>query len=80
MRFLPTSAWAIPYSVLICIAILTPSALGVGLLLRPSNISCFNAHASTLTILHYTPCPSQHWTCPPTWWPQAFTPPGNLLS
>ncbi|MPC33588.1 hypothetical protein E2C01_026943 [Portunus trituberculatus] len=24
--------------------------------------------------------PSQHLTCPPSWWPQASTPPDNLLS
>ncbi|MPC95219.1 hypothetical protein E2C01_090420 [Portunus trituberculatus] len=32
-------------------------------------------HASTLNILHYAPgspsWPSQHLTCPPSWWPQA---------
>ncbi|MPD00020.1 hypothetical protein E2C01_095468 [Portunus trituberculatus] len=63
---------------------MVPSALGVELPLRPWNISCFNAHASTLNILHYAPSsppwPSQHSTCPPSWWPQASTAPGNLLS
>ncbi|MPC71286.1 hypothetical protein E2C01_065558 [Portunus trituberculatus] len=46
----PTSAWATPHSVLICTAyvcLVTPSVLGVGLPLRPWNISCFSAHAST---------------------------------
>ncbi|XP_045134430.1 uncharacterized protein LOC123517993 [Portunus trituberculatus] len=44
------------------------------LLQRPSNISCFDAYASTFT-LHYTPSsppwPSQHLTCPSSWRPQA---------
>ncbi|MPC97636.1 hypothetical protein E2C01_092959 [Portunus trituberculatus] len=84
---LPTSAWTTPRSVLTCIAyvcLVTPSALDVGLPLRPWNISCFNAHASSLNTLHYAPgsppWPSQHSTCPPSWQPQASTPPGNLLS
>ncbi|MPC72610.1 hypothetical protein E2C01_066922 [Portunus trituberculatus] len=62
----------------ICLVI--PSALGVGLTLRPWNISCFNAHASTFNIcnlLHYAPGSlpwrSQHSTCPPFWQP-ATTP------
>ncbi|MPC13621.1 hypothetical protein E2C01_006361 [Portunus trituberculatus] len=83
----PTSAWATPRSVLTCTAyvcLVTPSVLGVGLLMRPWNISCFNAHASTLKILHYAPgsppWPSQHSTCPPSWQRHASTPPGNLLS
>ncbi|MPC29230.1 hypothetical protein E2C01_022452 [Portunus trituberculatus] len=83
---LPASSWVTPHSVLTCIAyvcLLTPSALGVGLPLRPWNISCFNAHASSLNILHYAPgsppWPSQHSTCPPSWRPQASTSPGNLL-
>ncbi|MPC53845.1 hypothetical protein E2C01_047747 [Portunus trituberculatus] len=45
-----TSAWATPRSVLTCTAyvcLVTPSASGVRLPLRPWNISCFNAHAST---------------------------------
>ncbi|MPC74952.1 hypothetical protein E2C01_069335 [Portunus trituberculatus] len=53
----PASAWATPRSVLVCTAyvcLVTPSALGVGLPLRQWNISCFNAHASTLNILHNT--------------------------
>ncbi|MPC99436.1 hypothetical protein E2C01_094849 [Portunus trituberculatus] len=73
---LPTSAWATPYSVFTCTAyvcLVTTSALGVGLPLRPWNISCFNAHASTLTILHYAPGSSpwlsQHSTSPPSWQP-----------
>ncbi|MPC38484.1 hypothetical protein E2C01_031991 [Portunus trituberculatus] len=68
------SAWATPRSVLSCIAYVcpvTPSALGVGLPMRPWNISCFNAHASSINILHYAPgsppWPSQHSTCPPSW-------------
>ncbi|MPC76945.1 hypothetical protein E2C01_071382 [Portunus trituberculatus] len=84
---LPATGWATPRSVLTCIAyvcLMTPSALGVRLPLRPWNISCFNAHASSLNILHYapgsTPCPSQHSTCPPSWRPQASTPLDNLLS
>ncbi|MPC55264.1 hypothetical protein E2C01_049196 [Portunus trituberculatus] len=44
-----------PYTVLLtCIAyvcLVTTSALGVGLSLRPWNISCFNAHASSLIML-----------------------------
>ncbi|MPC78313.1 hypothetical protein E2C01_072797 [Portunus trituberculatus] len=60
------------------------SALGVGLPLRPSNISCSTVHASTPTALHYVPgslpWASQHSTCPPSWWPQVSTPPSNLLS
>ncbi|MPD05227.1 hypothetical protein E2C01_100958 [Portunus trituberculatus] len=66
------------------VCLVTPSALGVGLPLRPWNISCFNAHTSSLNILHYAPgsppWPSQHLTCPSSWRPQASTPPGNLLS
>ncbi|MPC19029.1 hypothetical protein E2C01_011933 [Portunus trituberculatus] len=84
---LPTSVRATPRSVLTCIAyvdLVTTSALGVGLPLRPWNISCFIAHASSLNILHYAPGsppqPSQHSTCPPSWRPQAYTSPGNLLS
>ncbi|MPC71031.1 hypothetical protein E2C01_065298 [Portunus trituberculatus] len=84
---LPASSWATQRSVLTCIAyvcLMIPSALGVGLPLRPSNISCFNAHASSLNILHHAPgsppWPSQHSTCPPSWRPQASTPLGNLLS
>ncbi|MPC58967.1 hypothetical protein E2C01_052982 [Portunus trituberculatus] len=41
---------------LTCIAyvcLVTPSAFGVGLPLRPWNISCFSAHATTLNTLHY---------------------------
>ncbi|MPC97469.1 hypothetical protein E2C01_092786 [Portunus trituberculatus] len=55
---LSASAWATPCSVLTCTAyvcLMTPSALGVGLPLRPWNISCFITHASTLNILHYAP-------------------------
>ncbi|MPC81833.1 hypothetical protein E2C01_076469 [Portunus trituberculatus] len=55
---LPASIWATPHSVLTCTAyvcFVTLSALGVGLPLRPWNISCFNVHASTLTTLHYAP-------------------------
>ncbi|MPC73528.1 hypothetical protein E2C01_067860 [Portunus trituberculatus] len=55
---LPTSTWATPCSVLISIAyvgLVTTSALGVGLSLRPWNISCFVAHACSLNILHYAP-------------------------
>ncbi|MPD03345.1 hypothetical protein E2C01_098978 [Portunus trituberculatus] len=41
-------------------------------------------HGSSLTTLQYTygslPWPSQLSTCPPSWQPQASTPPGNLLS
>ncbi|MPC76864.1 hypothetical protein E2C01_071298 [Portunus trituberculatus] len=83
----PASSWATPRSVLTCTAyvcLVTPSALGVGLPLMPWNISCFNAHPSTLNILQYAPSfppwPSQHSTCPPSWWLQASTPHGNLLS
>ncbi|MPC99618.1 hypothetical protein E2C01_095045 [Portunus trituberculatus] len=83
----PASAWATPRSVLTCIAyvcLVTSPALGVGLPLRPWNISCFNAHASSLNILHYAPgslpWSSQHSTCPLFWRPQASTAPGNLLS
>ncbi|MPC90542.1 hypothetical protein E2C01_085533 [Portunus trituberculatus] len=72
--------WATPRSVLTCIAyvcLVTPSALGVALPLSPWNISCFNAHASSLNILNYAPgsppWPSQHSTCPPSWRPQAST-------
>ncbi|MPC39135.1 hypothetical protein E2C01_032657 [Portunus trituberculatus] len=40
-------------------------------------------HASTLTTPQYAhgcpPWSSQHSTCPPSWQPQASTPPGNLL-
>ncbi|MPC56035.1 hypothetical protein E2C01_049984 [Portunus trituberculatus] len=36
------------------VCLVTPSALGVGLPLRPWNISYFSAHASTLNTLHYT--------------------------
>ncbi|MPC95467.1 hypothetical protein E2C01_090681 [Portunus trituberculatus] len=87
-QLLPASAWATPRSVLSCIVyvcLVTTSALGVGLSLRPWNISCFNAHASSLNILHYAPgslpWPSQHSTCPSPWRPQqASTSPGNLLS
>ncbi|MPC85695.1 hypothetical protein E2C01_080479 [Portunus trituberculatus] len=46
----PASAWATLRSVLTCttyVCLVTPSALGVRLLLRPWNISCINAHAST---------------------------------
>ncbi|MPC79306.1 hypothetical protein E2C01_073827 [Portunus trituberculatus] len=82
----PASAWATPCSVLTCTAyvcLVTTFALGVGLPLMPWNISCFSAHASTLNILHYAPgslpWPSQHSTCPPSWQPEASTPPGNLL-
>ncbi|MPC45241.1 hypothetical protein E2C01_038935 [Portunus trituberculatus] len=32
------------------VCLVAPSNLGVGLPLRPWNISCFNAHASTLNI------------------------------
>ncbi|MPC33397.1 hypothetical protein E2C01_026746 [Portunus trituberculatus] len=52
----PASALATPRSVLTCttyVCLMTPSALGVGLPLRPWNISCFSAHASTLNTLHY---------------------------
>ncbi|MPC61438.1 hypothetical protein E2C01_055510 [Portunus trituberculatus] len=84
MRFLPASAWVTPYSVITCtayICLLTPSALSVGLPVRPLNISCFNAHSYTL---HYIPgslsWASQHSTCPHSWGPQAFTLPSNLLS
>ncbi|MPC58968.1 hypothetical protein E2C01_052981 [Portunus trituberculatus] len=63
----PASAWATPRSVLICttyVCLMIPSVFDVGLPLRPWNISCFNAHAFTLTILHYAPgsppWPSQH--------------------
>ncbi|MPC42056.1 hypothetical protein E2C01_035669 [Portunus trituberculatus] len=47
---LPASAWATPHSVLTCTAyvcLLIPSAHGVGLSLRPSNIS-FHSHRSAL--------------------------------
>ncbi|MPC87039.1 hypothetical protein E2C01_081887 [Portunus trituberculatus] len=83
----PASAWATPRSVLTCttyVCLVIPSALGVGLPLSPWNISCFNAHASSLNMLHYAlgspPWPSQHSTCPPSWQPQEFTSSGNLLS
>ncbi|MPD04395.1 hypothetical protein E2C01_100080 [Portunus trituberculatus] len=55
---MPTSSWATPRSVLTCttyVCLVSPSALGVGLPLRPWNISCSNAtlplspHSSTLT-------------------------------
>ncbi|MPC83504.1 hypothetical protein E2C01_078216 [Portunus trituberculatus] len=69
-------AWATPRSVLTCTAyvcLVITSALGVGLPLRPRNIFCFNAHASTLNILHYAPSslprPSHHSTCPHSWQP-----------
>ncbi|MPD00833.1 hypothetical protein E2C01_096334 [Portunus trituberculatus] len=61
----PASAWATPRSVLTCtayICLMTPSALGVGLPLRPWNIFCSNAtlplspHRSMLTAL----CPGHH--------------------
>ncbi|MPC76944.1 hypothetical protein E2C01_071381 [Portunus trituberculatus] len=72
----PTSAWATPRSVLTrttYVCLLIPSALGVGLPLRPCKISCFNAPTSTLNILHYAPgsqpWPSQHSTCPLSWQP-----------
>ncbi|MPC58372.1 hypothetical protein E2C01_052374 [Portunus trituberculatus] len=71
----PALTCGTPCSVLTCnayICLVTPSALGVGLPLKPWNI------------LHYAPgsppWPSQHSTCPPSWQPQAPTPPGNLLS
>ncbi|MPC90127.1 hypothetical protein E2C01_085098 [Portunus trituberculatus] len=57
----PASAWATPCSVFTCTAyvcLVTPSALGVGLPLRPWNVSCFNAHASTLNI--GTTLPAHH--------------------
>ncbi|MPC45214.1 hypothetical protein E2C01_038906 [Portunus trituberculatus] len=53
----PASAWATPRSVLTYspyVCPLTPFPLHVGLLLRPWNISCFSAHASTLNTVHYT--------------------------
>ncbi|MPC76943.1 hypothetical protein E2C01_071380 [Portunus trituberculatus] len=66
------------------VCLVAPSVLGVGLPLRPWNISYFNAHVSILNILHYAPgsppWPSQHSIFPPSWRPQASTPPGNLLS
>ncbi|MPC72611.1 hypothetical protein E2C01_066923 [Portunus trituberculatus] len=49
----PASAWATPRSVFTCTAyvcLLTPSALGVGLPLKPWNNSCFNSLTSTLNI------------------------------
>ncbi|MPC16754.1 hypothetical protein E2C01_009589 [Portunus trituberculatus] len=65
---------AITHSVLTCtayICLLIPYALGVGLSLRPSNISCSTVHASTPTALHYTPgsppWASEHLSCLPSW-------------
>ncbi|MPC82306.1 hypothetical protein E2C01_076964 [Portunus trituberculatus] len=82
----PSSAWATPSSVLICtvyVCLVTPSALSVGLPLRPWNISCSNAHAFTLTTPQYAhgspPWSSENSTCPPSWRLQASTSPSNLL-
>ncbi|MPC17180.1 hypothetical protein E2C01_010028 [Portunus trituberculatus] len=64
---LPASAWATPRSVLTCTAyvcLVTTSVLGVGLPLRPLNISCSTTHTSISTTLHHAhgslPWPSQH--------------------
>ncbi|MPC43537.1 hypothetical protein E2C01_037186 [Portunus trituberculatus] len=85
----PSSAWATPHSVLtytVYVCLITTSALGVGLPLRPSNISCSIAFAFTPTTLYHAqgslPWPSQHSTYPPSWRPQESmsTPHGNLLS
>ncbi|MPC95447.1 hypothetical protein E2C01_090659 [Portunus trituberculatus] len=57
--------------------------LRLGLFLRLSNISCFNAYASIFITLHYAPgslpWPSQHSTYASRR-PQASTPPSILLS
>ncbi|MPC75924.1 hypothetical protein E2C01_070324 [Portunus trituberculatus] len=85
----PLPASATPHSVLTCITYVSlvscdPFCPWCRTTLRPWNISCFNAHASSLNILHYAPSsspwPSQHSTCPSSWGPQASIFPSNLLS